>query len=75
VPSDTLLSKANANTLALDPTNGALLADYPVFNHAAGTLSSPVVYNGRVFVTEGYTSYANPHPTVGGLAAFGCAGC
>lgn len=61
--------------LALDPTNGALLADYPVFNHAEGTLSSPVVYNGRIFVSEGYTSYASPHPTLGGLAAFACSGC
>jgi hypothetical protein len=61
--------------LALDPTNGDLLADYPVFNNAYGTLSSPAVSNGRVYVTEGYTSYKNPHPTIGGVTAFVCLGC
>ncbi|MHB8596652.1 MAG: outer membrane protein assembly factor BamB family protein [Ktedonobacteraceae bacterium] len=61
--------------LALDPVSGALLADYPVYNHAFGSDSSPAIYGNMVFVTEGDDIYRNPEPGMGGLAAFQCASC
>ncbi|HLJ32761.1 MAG TPA: PQQ-binding-like beta-propeller repeat protein [Ktedonobacteraceae bacterium] len=61
--------------LAIDPTNGAIVADYPVYNHAYGSDSSPAVYGNMVFVTEGDNIYNNPNPGKGGLAAFQCASC
>ncbi len=61
--------------LALDPTNGSLVADYSVFNRAYGAISSPAVYGNRIYLGEGYTSYQNSHPNVGGLAVFQCSGC
>jgi hypothetical protein len=61
--------------LAIDPSSGAVLADYPVYNHAYGADSSPAVYGNMVFVTEGDNIYNNPDPGKGGLAAFQCASC
>jgi outer membrane protein assembly factor BamB len=61
--------------LALDPSSGAVLADYPVANHVYGAVSSPAVYGNRIFVTEGYSIYSNPAPIGGILAAFQCTGC
>ena len=61
--------------LALDPINGSLVADYSVFNRAYGAISSPAVYGNRIYLGEGYTSYQNSHPNVGGLAVFRCSGC
>ncbi len=65
----------NGDLLALDPASGAVLADYPVYNHAYASDSSPAVYGNMVFVTEGDTIYHNLHPSEGGLAAFQCASC
>lgn len=65
---------SSGDLLAIDPTSGTILADYPVFNHAYGAASSPAVYGNMVFVTEGYTFYDNPG-FGGGLAAFQCASC
>lgn len=61
--------------LALDPTNGNLLADYSVFNRAYGAISSPAIYGNRIYRGEGYTSFHNSHPGVGGLAVYQCTGC
>ncbi|MEO8971537.1 MAG: PQQ-binding-like beta-propeller repeat protein, partial [Ktedonobacteraceae bacterium] len=61
--------------LAIDPSSGAVLADYPVYNHAYGADSSPAVYGNMVFVTEGDNIYNNPEPGKGGLAAVQCPGC
>jgi len=61
--------------LAFDPANGTLLADYPVFNHAYGAVSSPAIYGSQIFVTEGYSIYTIPPPPGGVLAAFHCSGC
>lgn len=61
--------------LAIDPSNGSVLADYPVYNHAYSSDSSPAVYGNMVFVTEGNNIYNNPEPGKGGLAAFQCATC
>jgi hypothetical protein len=61
--------------LAIDPSSGAVLADYPVYNHAYASDSSPAIYGNMVFVTEGDTIYNNPNPGGGGLAAFQCASC
>jgi outer membrane protein assembly factor BamB len=61
--------------LALDPTDGTVLADYHVFNQAYGAVSSPAIYGSRVFVTEGYSIYSSSPPQGGGLAAFQCASC
>ena len=66
---------SSGDLLALDPVNGAILANYPVFNHAYGAASSPAVYGNMVFVTAGYTFYNSPEPGGGGLAAFQCASC
>lgn len=60
--------------LAIDPTNGSLVGDYPIFNQAFGAVSSPAVYGGRVYVTQGYNIYGK-HLTGGGLAAFRCTTC
>ena len=68
-------TSTRGDLLALDPSNGSFLADYPVYNHAYGTVSTPAVYGNSIFVTEGYTLYGNPTPGVGGLAAFQCPGC
>ncbi len=61
--------------LAIDPSSGAVLADYPVYNHAYSSDSSPAVYGNMVFVTEGNNIYNNPEPGKGGIAAFQCASC
>jgi hypothetical protein len=66
---------SSGDLLAIDPGSGAILADYPVFNHTYGAASSPVVYGNMVFVTEGYTFYNSPDIGGGGLAAFQCASC
>ncbi|MGH2498266.1 MAG: PQQ-binding-like beta-propeller repeat protein [Ktedonobacteraceae bacterium] len=65
---------ARGDLLAFDPATGAILADYQVFNHLYGTVSSVAVYGGRVYVTEGYLLYGNTIAG-GGLASFQCAGC
>ena len=61
--------------LAIDPSSGAVIADYPVYNHAYASDSSPAIYGNMVFVTEGDDIYNNPDPGGGGLAAFQCASC
>jgi outer membrane protein assembly factor BamB len=66
---------SRGDLLALDPMTGRLLADYAVFNHAYGTVSSPAVSGGQIYVTEGYAVFKNPNPGTGGLAAFKCPGC
>ena len=66
---------SRGDLLAFNPANGTLLADYPVFNHAYGAVSSPAIYGSHIFVTEGYSIYTFPPPPGGGLAAFQCAGC
>ena len=66
---------SHGDLIALDPVTGATLADYPVFNHAYGTVSSPAIYGNRVFVTEGYNTYGSSNPGGGGLAAFQCSAC
>ena len=68
-------TSTRGDLLALDPASGAVLADYPIANHAYGTVSSPAVYGNRIFVTEGYSIYSNPAPVGGILAAFQCTGC
>ena len=65
----------SGDLLAVDPTSGTILADYPVFNKAYGAASSPAVYGNMVFVTEGYTFYDSHDLKGGGLAAFQCASC
>ncbi|HVB24164.1 MAG TPA: PQQ-binding-like beta-propeller repeat protein [Ktedonobacteraceae bacterium] len=66
---------SSGDLLAVDPSNGTVLADYPVFNGAYGAASSPAVYGNMVFVTEGYTFYDSHDLKGGGLAAFQCASC
>ena len=65
----------HGDLLALDPTNGGLVADYRVFNRAYGAISSPAVYGSRIYLGEGYTSYHNSKPGVGGIAVFQCTNC
>jgi hypothetical protein len=66
---------SRGDLLAFDPVNGNVLADYPIFNHAYGSVASPAVYGSHIFVTEGYSIYTWPPPPGGGLAAFQCTGC
>ncbi|MEO8974011.1 MAG: PQQ-binding-like beta-propeller repeat protein [Ktedonobacteraceae bacterium] len=66
---------SSGDLLAVDPSSGAILADYQVFNGAYGAASSPAVYGNMVFVTEGYTFYDSHNLKGGGLAAFQCASC
>ncbi len=66
---------SSGDLLAIDPSDGTVLADYPVFNAAYGAASSPAIYGNMVFVTEGYTFYDSHDLKGGGLAAFQCASC
>ncbi|HET9919358.1 MAG TPA: PQQ-binding-like beta-propeller repeat protein [Ktedonobacteraceae bacterium] len=68
-------SSSVGDLIALDPATGNILADYPVYNHAYGTLSTPAVDGNRIFVTEGMVSFNSLDPSGGGLAAFECSGC
>lgn len=68
-------TKARGDLLAYDPATGKQLADYPVFNRAYGSTSSPTVYGGYVFVGEGYSIYTSPPTPGGGIAAFQCTSC
>jgi hypothetical protein len=71
-PNNTL---SRGDLLAFDPVNGTVLADYPVYNHAYGSVSSPAIYGNTIFVSEGYSIYTWPPTPGGGLAAFQCTGC
>jgi outer membrane protein assembly factor BamB len=64
-----------SDLLAIDPKDGTVLGDYPVFNHAYFAVSSPAIYGGRVYVTMGSTLEEKYNPGGGGLAAFRCATC
>jgi outer membrane protein assembly factor BamB len=59
----------------IDPMSGQLLNDYQVLNHLYGAISTPAIYGGHIFITEGFAEFQNSNPGVGGLAAFQCAGC
>src|SRR5579863_3271125 len=61
--------------LVIDPMAGNLLSDYQVLNHLYGAISTPALYGGHIFITEGYAEFNNANPGIGGLAAFQCAGC
>jgi hypothetical protein len=71
-PKNTL---SRGDLLAFDPANGTVLADYAVFNHAYGSVSSPAIYGNTIFVSEGYSIYTWPPTPGGGLAAFQCTAC
>ncbi len=66
---------SRGDLLAFDPVNGAVLADYPVYNHAYGSVSSPAIYGNMIFVSEGYSIYTWPPTPGGGIAAYQCTGC
>jgi outer membrane protein assembly factor BamB len=66
---------ARGDLLALDPATGSIVGDYQVFNQAYGALSTPAIYGGRIYVTEGYNIYSRHNPGGGGLASFRCATC
>jgi hypothetical protein len=71
-PTNTL---SRGDLLAFDPANGNVLADYAVYNHAYGSVSSPAIYGNTIFVSEGYSIYTWPPTPGGGLAALQCTAC
>ncbi len=71
-PKNTL---SRGDLLAFDPANGNVLADYAVYNHAYGSVSSPAIYGNTIFVSEGYSIYTWPPTPGGGIAAYQCTGC
>lgn len=71
-PKNTL---SRGDLLAFDPANGNVLADYAVYNHAYGSISSPAIYGNTIFVSEGYSIYTWPPTPGGGIAALQCTSC